>query len=149
MNTQPQKLFLLLIIGGTFLLLVIAYLSLAPLNDTGLQPQAAADQCLQYMGYFNKATLFIYVVLIFISNLIFRNTWKGISLFYSWLFYSVFCLFSYIYMAETFFHFKQSSGLWMGEFSVAGFLGIILSIIAAIAAIINYFVLKQVFKKMN
>ena len=78
--------------------------------------------------------ILVYVLLIFFANLIFKNPQKGIYFFYGWIFFSIFTLSSYIIMSEIFFHFKQRSGLWHGEFSIAGFAGMALCLVAAVAA---------------
>lgn len=145
--TQSEKLFIIIAVTGFIALLALSYFALYPLYDDNIQSQDAAYQSLKFTEYLNKATLLIYVVLIFIANLVFRNIQKGIYLFYAWLFFSATTLFSYIYIAEEYFHFKQRSGLWQGEFSLAGFGGMILCLVAATAAFINYAVLKKLVKK--
>lgn len=144
---QPHKLFLIVVSTGFIALFALAYLSLHPLYDAGLQPQDAADQSRKFSDYFDKATLLIYVVLIFIANLIYRDTQKGIYLLYAWLFFSALTLFSYMYMAEELFHFRKTNDLWKGESSLTFIGGIFLCLIAATAAFINYAVLKKVMKK--
>ena len=145
--TQPQKLFILIVITGFAALFALSYFALYPLYDATLQPQTAADESLKFSDWFNKATLLIYAILIFVANLVYRNTGKAIYLFYAWLFFSAFTLFSYIYMAEELFHFKKRTGLWKGEFSAAFIGGIFLCLIAATAAFINYVVLKKMARK--
>lgn len=144
---NPKKLFLILIIIGVVLLATLSHFALTPLYDGALEPQAASEQYRQFNNYYTKATLLIYVLLIFIANAVYRASQKGIYLFYGWLFFSVFILFSYIYMAEEYFHFKQRAGLWQGEFSVAGFAGMLMCLVAATAAFINYIVLNRMAKK--
>jgi hypothetical protein len=143
---QPQKLFLFIIITGFAALFALACFSLHPMYDAGLQPQEAAGRSLKFTDYFNKTTLLIYAVLIFIANLIYRNTQKGIYLFYAWLFFSALTLFSYMYMSEELFHFKKQNDLWKGESSLAFIAGLFLCLIAATAAFINYAVLKRMVK---
>ena len=145
--SQLGKLFLLIAIAGSIILSTLAYMALTPLDITVAEPEAAQAESRSYSTWLDSATLLIYVILIFITNLIYRNTQKGIYLFYGWLFFSAFTLFSYIYIAETLFHFRQKTGLWEGEFSLTGFGGIFLCLIAATAAFINYAVLRKVMKK--
>lgn len=145
--TDLKKIFSLSLLAGLIALIVLAYLALSPLYIYTNNPKGGAEECLKFMNWFNKITLLFYVVLIFISNLIYKKDGKGIFLFYGWLFFTIAVLFSYIHISEEYFHFKQDNDLWQGEFSVAGFVGIGLSVIAGIAALINYIILKQVFKK--
>ena len=104
---QPQKLFLIVVSSGFIGLSALSYFALHPLYDAGLQAPDAADQSHKFSDYFDKATLLIYVALIFIANLIYRDTQKGIYLFYAWLFFSALTLFSYFYISEELFHFKE------------------------------------------
>lgn len=143
---NSQKLFFITLTAGIITQIVLAYFALIPLDVKTSDPQSASAEYLKFMRLFNKANMLIYAILIFLANLIFRNSHKGIFLFYGWLFFSATTLFSYIYLAEKHFHFKQQTKLWQGEFSVAGFAGIFLALAAAMAAIINYFVLKRIFK---
>ena len=145
--SQPQKLFLIIVSTGCIALCALAYLSLHPLYDASLQAKDAADQSRKFTDYFDKATLLVYVVLIFIANLIYRDTQKGIYLLYAWLFFSALTLFSYMYISEELFHFKKRNDLWEGESSLAFIAGIFLCLIAATAAFINYAVLKKVVQK--
>ena len=105
--SQPGKLFLLIAIAGSIILSTLAYMALTPLDITVAEPEAAQAESRSYSTWLDSATLLIYVILIFITNLIYRNTQKGIYLFYGWLFFSAFTLFSYIYIAETLFHSKH------------------------------------------
>ncbi|MGE0636057.1 MAG: hypothetical protein AB7G44_16110 [Bacteroidia bacterium] len=145
--SQPQKLFLLIVITGFAALFALSHFALHPLYDTSLLPTDAAEQSRKFTDYFDKGTLLIYVVLIFIANLIYRDTQKGIYLLYAWLFFSAFTLFSYLYMSDELFHFKKQNGLWQGESSLAFIAGLFLCLIAATAAFINYAVLKKVMQK--
>lgn len=79
--TQPQKLFVIIIITGFIALFALSHFALHPLYDTSLLPPDAADQSRKFSDYFDKETLLIYVVLIFIANLIYRDTQKGIYCF--------------------------------------------------------------------
>ncbi|MCG3165215.1 MAG: hypothetical protein POELPBGB_00977 [Bacteroidia bacterium] len=144
---QPQKLFLIIISAGFTALFALSHFALHPLYDASLKAKDAADQSHTFTDYFNKTTLLIYVVLIFIANLIYRDTQKGIYLLYAWLFFSAVTLFSYLYMAEELFHFKKRNNLWEGESSLAFIAGLFLCLIAATAAFINYAVLKKLMKK--
>jgi Kef-type K+ transport system membrane component KefB len=144
---QPKKLSLIIVSVGFIALFALSHFALHPLYDASLQPQDAADQSRKFSDYFDKATLLIYVVLIFIANLIYRDTQKGIYLLYAWLIFSTLTLFSYMYMSEELFHFKKQNGLWEGESSLAFIAGFFLCLIAATAAFINYAVLKKVMPK--
>jgi hypothetical protein len=145
--TQPQKLFVIIIITGFIALFALSHFALHPLYDTSLLPPDAADQSRKFSDYFDKGTLLIYVVLIFIANLIYRDTQKGIYLFYAWLFFSALTLFSYMYMSEELFHFKKRNNLWEGESSLTFIAGLFLCLLAATAAFINYAVLKRIVNK--
>ncbi len=144
---QPKKLFLAVIITGIAALIALSYNTLHPVYDSTLLPKDAADLSLRFSDYFNKSTLLVYVVLIFITNLIYRDTQKGIYLLYALLFFSALTLFSYMYMAEELFHFRKRTGLWEGESSLTFIGGIFLCLIAATAAFINYAVLKRIMTK--
>ncbi len=145
--SQPGKLFLLIAITGGLILSVFAYMALMPLDFTVADPEAAQSESRNFSTWLDRVTLLIYVILIFISNLIYRNTQKGIYLFYGWLFFSAFTLFSYIYIAETLFDFRKKTGLWEGESSLAFIAGVFLCLVAATAAFINYAVLRKVMNK--
>ncbi len=144
---QHQKLFLLIAIAGSICLAVLAYLALVPLDIASPDTKAASAESTKYSEWFDKITLVIYVALIFISNLIYRSTGKGINLFYGWLFFTVFTLISYVYLSNEQFHFRKETGLWEGESSLSFLGGIFLCGVAAIAAGINYLVLKKLVKK--
>lgn len=145
--SQPRKLFLIVISAGCIALFALSHFALHPLYDASLQPPDAADQSRKFSDYFDKGTLLVYVILIFIANLIYRDTQKGIYLLYAWLFFSALTLFSFMYMAEELFHFKKRNNLWEGESSLAFIAGLFLCLIAATAAFINYAVLKKVVQK--
>ncbi len=144
---QPQKLFIIIISTGFIALFALSHFALKPLYDAGIDPKMAAEEYTRLSNWFDKGTLVIYVLLIFISNLIYRNNGKGIYLFYGWVFFSVITMFSYAYMAEEYFHFKKNNDLWMGETSLSFLGGAFLCLIAATAAFINYAVLKRVIQK--
>ncbi len=144
---QPQKLFLILAVAGFAGLFALSHFALKPLYDAGIDPKTAAEEYTKFSNWFDKATLVIYVLLIFISNLIYRNNGKGIYLLYGWIFFSVITMFSYTYMAEAYFHFKQKNGLWQGESSLTFIGGAFLCFAALVAALVNYVVLKRVIKK--
>jgi hypothetical protein len=144
---QPQKIFIIIILTGFITLFALSHFALYPLYDASLTPNDAATQCLKFTNYFNKTNLLIYVLLIFSANIIYRNTQKGIYLFYGWIYFSLFTLFSYIYMTGEHFRFIKKAGLWSGGFEVGFIIGFMLILIAATAAFINYTVLKRMANK--
>jgi hypothetical protein len=53
-------------------------------------------------------------------------------------FFSSFILLDYIFIAETFFHFKKQNDLWKGEFSITALAGLLMCFVAALFVVANY-----------
>jgi hypothetical protein len=53
-------------------------------------------------------------------------------------FFSFFVLLDYIFIAETFFHFKKQNDLWKGEFSITALAGLLMCFVAALFVVANY-----------
>lgn len=51
------------------------------------------------------------------------------------------------YQAEDIFLFNKANGMWKGGFSLSYFVGIGIILIAAVALLINYFIVKAIIKK--
>ena len=51
------------------------------------------------------------------------------------------------YQAEDIFLFNKANGMWKGGFSLSYFAGIVIILVAAVALLINYFIVKAIIKK--
>jgi hypothetical protein len=64
-------------------------------------------------------------------------------------FFNFFVLLDYIFIAETFFHFKKQNGLWKGEFSIAGLAGLFMCFVATLFVVANYWLNGLLMKRVE
>lgn len=118
----------------------LAYLCFSVLNRSDLR---VADKVSDFVRYDN--ILISVIQISFIALLVLAN-WayfhrlqltKWVFLI-AFGFFSFFILLDYIFISETFFHFKKQNDLWKGEFSITGLAGLLMCFVAALFVVTNY-----------
>jgi len=142
------KLYLVLATVSIISLTAFSVLSLWVLkSDLGLEMIVRRYQT--YTDWLRSYNTAIYILLLIISDIIYYRNSKKIFYYFTTIIFSIFCLFYWIYISEVYFHFKQAKGLWLGEFSLAGFVGIGASLLAVVVSFANFFIMKFLKKYEN
>jgi len=135
------KLYLILASVSIVSLTTLSILSLWVLkSDLGLEIIVRRYQT--YTDWLRSYNTALYILLLIISNIIYYRNSKKIFYYFTTIIFSLFCLFYWIYISEVYFHFKQVKGLWLGEFSLAGFVGIGAALLAVAVSFVNFFIMK-------
>jgi hypothetical protein len=118
----------------------LAYLCFSVLNRSDLR---VADRVSDFLRYDN--ILISVIQISFIALLVLANWayFRRLRL-TKWVFlialgfFNFFILLDYIFISETFFHFKKQNDLWKGEFSITGLAGLLMCFVAALFVVANY-----------
>lgn len=142
-DSHPQKFFFPIASISGLLLIILAFLANSALDLGAPDASAASAQCLKYLQYFNTLTLLSSVVLLYVSNLIYKNDRKGIWFLFTWLFFTLFTLTEYLWLYGQHFQFVKQAGIWSGGFEVGFLVGFFKAIAAAVVCGLNYFIVKS------
>jgi hypothetical protein len=127
----------------------LAYMSFAILNRADLR---VADRVSDFMRFDNMLINVIqssFIGLLVLANWAYFHRlrltkWAFIT---ALSFFSFFVLLDYIFIAETFFHFKKQNDLWKGEFSITGLAGLLMCFVAALFVVANYWLNELLMKR--
>ncbi|MBP6431081.1 MAG: hypothetical protein KA319_04885 [Ferruginibacter sp.] len=106
------------------------------------------------INYLNQAAdnFYTYGLIICIASWLWVNiaAFKTKQLFWLWIPFLFVCFVAYkmSYHAEDIFIFNKQNGMWKGGFSISYLVSIVLVLISIVVLCINFFILKNVTKKM-
>lgn len=120
----------------------LTYLCFSVLNRSDLR---VADRVSDFVRY--DKILISVIQISFIALLVFAN-WAYFhrlrltkwTFLIALGFFSFFILLDYVFISETFFHFKKQNDLWKGEFSITGLAGLLICFVAALFVVANYWI---------
>ncbi len=102
-----------------------------------------------YWSNFSWSYLWIStIILLIIANVLFWKTRRAWALWTTFLYFALFIIVRYFWLDQSLFQYKKTTGLGLGEFSVAPLFGVILCLIAAVIVFFNQFLVKRLQDKM-
>jgi hypothetical protein len=129
------------------------YLCLSGLNRSDKQIAERVSDFMRYENILTSVIQISFIALLVLANWAFFNRLRLTkwAFLIALSFFSFFVLLDYIFIAETFFHFKKKNDLWKGEFSVSGLAGLLFCFVAALFVVANYWLNELLMKraKMN
>jgi len=132
--------------SGIFLLWD-AYLYILMLDH--MDPLNTADKLNTLFRYQRLFVPISFLILIVQSNRIARQFRSANYFMLSALFFVFFTLADYIALGEIYWDYRQDHGMWQGEFSVLGFVGLVFSLLAVLLSWLNFVIANFRGKRRN
>lgn len=145
---KSHTLFFSLALAGILVLFIFSYLAQHALI-TGQIPKENVIRFYTYNRYLTIGNFLIYFILLFVANLMYIKQRYWDTFIWSAVIFMSFTLIDWWWLGETIFRYKKNNELWLGEFSLGPFVGIMISLFGLVIALGNYALLKRFVKDKN
>ena len=133
---------------GTILLILFVYLSQKQLLGTRT-PRENVIHFYRWNKYLTIGNYIVYLLLLLMANIMYirRRYWD--TFIWAGIVFAVFALADWWWLGEAVFQYKKGNDLWLGEFSIGPFVGIMLALFGLLLAIGNHQLLKRLVRERN
>lgn len=145
---KAHSLFFGLALGGILILFIFTYLAQHSLIN-GLNAKENVIAFYKYNRYLTIGTFLVYLVLLLVANLMYIKQRYWDTFIWAALIFMTFAIIDWWWLSQTIFQYKKLHDLWLGEFSIGPFVGVMIALFGAVIAIGNYALLKRFVKEKN
>lgn len=147
-QVRAHSIFFALAILGILILFLFTYLAQRSLiNGTDAKENVMAFY--KYKRYLTVGNFFVYFILLFVSNLMYIKQRYWDTFIWAAIVFISFTIIDWWWLNDTIVAYKKANDLWLNEYSVGIFVGIMFAIFGLVIALGNYALLKRFVKDKN
>jgi len=145
---KAHSIFFGLALGGILILFLFTYLAQQALINS-VNARENVISFYKYNRYLTIGTFVVYFVLLLVANLMYIKQRYWDTFIWAAIIFSAFTIIDWWWLSETIFRYKKMNDLWLGEFSIGPFVGVMIALFGIVIAIGNYALLKRFVKEKN
>lgn len=140
-TVKSHKFFFGIAIIGIIILAVFSYLS----KNALISNENAAENLKVFNNYYNylsKGNLLLFVILLFVSNIMYLNGKYWDTFVWTGIIFLGFNIVDWFWLSDIYFHYKKSNQLWHGETDLSYIVGFFFTFLGFMLIILNLGILK-------
>lgn len=147
-SVRSHTIFFALAILGILILSVFAYLAQRSLTN-GIDAKENIMTFYKYNRYLTFGTFLVYFTLLFVANLMYIKQRYWDTFIWAAIVFITFTIIDWMWLNAKIVEYRKANELWLNEYDIALFVGIMFAIFGLAIALGNYALLKRFFKEKN